>query len=54
MNIFYFGSLTSGSNACLKRGSNQIYVFIFVENVGDKSRHGEMVVKEISRFSWQI
>ena len=28
----------SGSNACLKRGSNQIYVFIFVENVGDKSR----------------
>ena len=27
----------SGSNACLKRGSNQIYVFIFVENVGDKS-----------------
>ena len=28
----------SGSNACLKRGSNQFYVFIFVENVGDKSR----------------
>ena len=28
----------SGSNACLKRGSNQIYVFIFVENVCDKSR----------------
>ena len=28
----------SGSNACLKRGSNQMYVFIFVENIGDKSR----------------
>ena len=28
----------SGSNACLKGGSNQIYVFIFVENVGDKLR----------------
>ena len=38
MNIFYFGGFTSGSNACLKRGSNQIYVFIFVENVGNKSR----------------
>ena len=38
MNIFYFGGFTSGSNACLKRGSNQIYVFIFVENVGDKLR----------------
>ena len=38
MNIFYFGGFTSGSNACLKRGSNQIYLFIFVENVGDKSR----------------
>ena len=38
MNIFYFGGFTSGSNACLKRGSNQIYVFIFVENVDNKSR----------------
>ena len=28
----------SGRNACLKRGSNQFYVFIFVENVGNKSR----------------
>ena len=28
----------SGSNACLKRGSYQMYFFIFVENVGDKSR----------------
>ena len=36
--MFYFGHFMSGSNACLKRGSNQIYVFIFVENVGDKSR----------------
>ena len=38
MSIFYFGGFTSGSNACLKTGSNQIYVFIFVENIGDKSR----------------
>ena len=38
MNIFYFGGFTSGSNACLKRGSNQIYIFIFVENVGNKLR----------------
>ena len=37
MKIFYFGGFRSGSNACLKRGSNQI-CFIFVENVGDKSR----------------
>ena len=28
----------SGSNVCLKRGSNQFYVFIFVENAGNKSR----------------
>ena len=38
MNIFYFGGFKSGSTACLKRESNQVYVFIFVENVGDKSR----------------
>ena len=38
MNNFYFWGFTSGSNGCLKRESNQIYVFIFVENVGDKSR----------------
>ena len=30
MNIFYFGGFRSGSTACLKRGSNQVYVFIFV------------------------
>ena len=35
MNIFYFGGFRSGSTACLKRESNQVYVFIFVENVGD-------------------
>ena len=28
----------SGSNARLKRGSNQIYVFIFLENIRDKSK----------------
>ena len=33
MKSFYFGGFTSGSNACLKRESNQIYVFIFVENL---------------------
>ena len=38
MTNFYFGGFTSGSNACLKRESNQIYVFIFVENVGNKLR----------------
>ena len=38
MNNFYFGGFTSGSKTCLKRESNQIYVFIFVENVGNKSR----------------
>ena len=38
MNIFYFGGFRSGSTVCLKRESNQVYVFIFVENVGDKSR----------------
>ena len=38
MNIFYFGGFRSGSTACLKRESNQVYVFIFVENIGDKSR----------------
>ena len=38
MNIFYFGGFKSGNNGCVKRGSNQIYVFIFVENVCDKSR----------------
>ena len=38
MNICYFGGFRSGSTACLKRESNQVYVFIFVENVGDKSR----------------
>ena len=38
MNIFYFGGFRSGSTTCLKRESNQVYVFIFVENVGDKSR----------------
>ena len=36
MNIFYLGGFRSGSTACLKRESNQVYVFIFVENVGDK------------------
>ena len=38
MNIWGGGGFRSGSNAYLKKGSNQIYVFIFVENVGDKSR----------------
>ena len=38
MNIFYFGGFRSGSTACLKRESNQVYVFIFVENIGDKLR----------------
>ena len=28
----------NGSNACLKRETNQIYVSIFVESVGNKSR----------------
>ena len=38
MNIFYFGGFRSGSTARLKRESNQVYVFIFVENIGDKLR----------------
>ena len=38
MNILYFRGFWSGSTACLKRESNQVYVFVFVENVGDKSR----------------
>ena len=37
MNI-WGGVFRSGTNAYLKKGSNQIYVFIFVENIGDKSR----------------
>ena len=52
----------SGSNACLKGGSNQIYVFIFVENIGDKSRlrswrdvgEGDIIMIPCSKYghSW--